>query len=83
MVDIASSNMTLLFEAPDTVFDGARMINEFGLKSVSKPGKEGRIAGTTEVGVEKSICGQGETGRAEILLKAKVVLEKDVIRGGK
>ena len=41
------------------------MINEFGSKDAPKPRKESRIAGMTEVGVEKSICGQSEIGCAE------------------
>ena len=83
MVDVTSSDMSLVYESPDTPFDEAKMINEFGSKSASKSGKRDRIAGTTEVGVEKRICGQGKTGRAETLLKAKVVLEKDVVGDGK
>ena len=83
MVDVTSSDMALLFDAPDAVFDEARMTNEFGPDSGSKCGKRDRIAGTTEVGVEKSICGNsGGARRAEILLKTKVVLEKDVVGDG-
>jgi len=82
MVDITSCNMALLFEAPNTMFNEARMTNGFGSDSGFKPGD--RIAGTTEVGVEKRICGgPGETGRVEILLKPKVVLERDVVGDGK
>ena len=83
MVEVASSDLSLLYGYPDTAFDEAKMINEFGSDSACKPGKEGKIVGTTEVGVEKSICGQGKTGRAETLLKAKVVLEVDVVGDGK
>jgi len=79
MVDVASSDLSLLYGYPDTTFDEAKMINEFGSRSASKPGKEGKIVGTTEVGAEKRICGQGKTGRAETLLRVKVVLEKDVV----
>ena len=80
MVDITSSNMALLFEVPDTTFDEARMTGEFESDIASKRGRRDRVAGTTEVGVEKIICGgPGETRRAEILLKPKVVLEKDVV----
>ena len=84
MVDVTSSDMTLLFEAQDVVFDEARMTNEFGSDSVFRPGRGDRIAGTTEVGVVKSVRG-GPDGsrRAEILLKTKVVLEKDVVEDGK
>ena len=82
MVDIMSSNMALLFEAPNTVFNEERMTNEFESDSSFEPGD--RIAGTTGVGVEKRICGGlDETGSAEILLKPKVVLERDVVGGGK
>ena len=81
MVEVTSSDMSLLFEAPETVFDGGRMSNEFGYDGGSTPGKWDRIVGTTEVGVEKSICeGAGKGRRTEILLKPKVVLEKDVIK---
>ena len=38
MVDVASSDMFLLYENPDTVFDDARMTNEFGADSASKLG---------------------------------------------
>jgi len=78
MVDVASSDLSLLYGYPGAMFDKTKMTNEFGSDSACKPGKEGKIAGTTEVGVEKSICGQGETRRAETLLKVKVVLKKDL-----
>lgn len=84
MVDVTSSDMSLLFESPGTVFDEAKMTNEFGSDSASKPGRRDKIAGTTEVGLGKSICGgPGEPRREEILLKPKVVLEKDVVGDGK
>ena len=83
MVDVASGGMSLLYGYPDTMFDEAKMANKFGSDSACKPGEEGKIVGTTEVGVEKSIYGQGETRRAETLLKVKVVLEKDVVGDGK
>ena len=80
MSEVTSSDMTLLFEAPGAVFDEARMANEYGSDSRSTPRKRNRIAGTTEVGVGKSISeGAGKGRRTEILLKTKVVLEKDVI----
>ena len=82
-VEITSSDMAILFENPGTWFDGARVINEFDPDGVPRPGTRDRIAGTTEVGLWKSICGGlGEGRRTEILLKAKVVLEKDVVGGG-
>jgi N-acyl-L-homoserine lactone synthetase len=84
MVDITSSNMGLLFENPGTLFDEARMTNEFGSDSAFKPGRGDKIAGMTEVGVEKSVCGgPGEARRAEILLKPRVVLERDAVGDGK
>ena len=84
MVGVTSGDMTLLFEAPDTVFDNARMANEFGSDSASVPGGQDRIAWMTEVGVGKGMRG-GPNGdrRVEILLKTKVVLEKGVIGDGK
>ena len=83
MIDVASSDLSLLYGDPDTMFDKAKMANEFGSDSACKPGEEGKIVGTTEVGVEKSICGQGEIRLAETLLKAKVVLEEDVVEDEK
>lgn len=79
MVDVTSSDMSLLFEAPDTVFDDARMIDEFGSGGPFVPGRQDRIVGTTEVGVGKSISGAGKSRRTQILLKTKVVLRKDVV----
>jgi len=83
MVDVTSSDMSLMFENPDVLFEDAKMINEFGADSAAKPGKRERIAGTTEVGVLKSVCKKpGEPRHMEILLKPKVVLEKDVTGDG-
>ena len=36
MVDVTSSGMALLNEEPNTVFDDAKMTNEFGSNSASK-----------------------------------------------
>ena len=85
MVDVISSDMFLLFEAPGTVFDGARMTDECKARDASKHGRRDyRIAGTIEVGVGNSVWGgPGETRRAKILLKPKVVLETDVVGNGK
>ena len=83
MVDVASSDLSLLYGHPDTMFNKAKMTNKLESDGACKPGKEGKIVGTTEVGVEKSICEQGETRHAETLLKVKVVLEKDVVGDGK
>jgi len=77
MVEVASSDMSLLFEPSRTVFDKTRMINEFDEDST--PGARDEVAGTIEVGVWKSVGGkQGEGRRTEVLLRTKVVLEKDV-----
>ena len=84
MVDVTSSDMSLLVEDPDTVYDAARMANEFGSDGPVVPRRQDRVAGTTEVGVMKSICGRpGENRRGEVLLKPKVVLEKDAVGDGK
>ena len=48
MVDVTSSNMAILFEAPDTVFDQARMANEFESDSPSKPGGGGETGPRAE-----------------------------------
>ena len=89
-VDITSSDMFLLFENRGTPFDDAKMTNEYGSDGVASPGrrdKRGRrykIAGTTEVGVGKSICeGSGKSRRKVILLKTNVVLNTDVAGSGK
>jgi len=83
MVDVTSSNMALLSEAQGTLFDDSRMTNEFGPDSAPTCERRDRIAGTTEVGVAKSVCGGTRESRHEkILLKTKVVLEKDVMGDG-
>ena len=80
MVEVTSSDMSLLFEGPGTVFDDARMTSEFRSSGVSTPGRQDRIAGTTGVGVRKSVCeGAGKGHRTQILLKTTVVLERDVV----
>ena len=85
MEEVKSSNMTLLFESPGVVFDDAKMTNDSGSKRAPAPGpgKEDKIAGTTEVGVGKSVySGPGESRPVVILLKTKVVLEKDLVAAG-
>lgn len=80
MVDITSSDMYLLSEAPRTVFDDTTMTEECESDKASTPRGEDMVAGTTEVGIYKSVCGRrGEARRLEVLLKAKVVLEKDLM----
>ena len=80
MVEITSSDMFPLSIAPRTVFDKTIMTDEFGSdEAQSTPRKQDIVAGTTEMGVTKSVCGRrGEDRRTEVLLKARVVLEKDV-----
>jgi len=73
MVEVASSDMSLLFETPHTVFDNTRMTNELGSNEASAPGGQDKVAGTMEVGV-----GKGKGWHMEVLLKAKVILEMDV-----
>jgi len=83
MVDVVSSDMSLLFEAPDMVYDDGKMASEFWTDGGPPPSTRGRVAGTTEVGVGKRISGgSGGIRRAEVLLKTKVVLEKDVVGDG-
>jgi len=79
-VEITSSDMSLLFEPPGTLFDGGRMTNEFESCGLV-PRARDRIAGTTEVGVGKSMRGAGKGRRTEILLRTKVVLEGDIMIG--
>jgi hypothetical protein len=79
MIDITSSDTSLFFETPGTVFDDVRMARETAFDETFTPGGKDIVAGTTEVGVERSVGeGQGEDQRMEILLKAKVVWEKDL-----
>ena len=83
MVDITSCDMSLIFH-PSGPFDDAKMTNEFGVDSVAMPGKQERIAGTIEVGVQKSVFRKpGEPRHVAILLMPKVVLERDVVGDGK
>ena len=79
MVKVTSNDMVLLFEAPDTVFDDERMADKFESDGATTSERQDRIAGTTEVGVGKSISEGAGKGPTEILLKAKVVLERDVV----
>lgn len=79
MVDISSSDMYLLFGNPRTDFDDATMTREFESDKSSTRRRKDKVAGTTEVGVEKNVCGKkGEGVRTEVLLRAKVVLEGDL-----
>ena len=78
-MDVISSDLRLLFETPCTAFNNMRMTKEIGFDGTFASGGRDIIVGTTEVGVEKSVDkGQDIGRRTEILLKAKVVLEKDL-----
>lgn len=82
MVDIASSDMYLLFATPGAEFDDTKMAKEFESSKASTRIRKGKdkVAGTTEVGVEKYVCGKkGEGLRVQVLSKAKVVLEGDLV----
>jgi hypothetical protein len=80
MVDITSSDMYLLFEAPSTAFDEARMTRECEPDKTPTSRSQSKVVGTTEVGVEKRVGGkQGEDRHTKILLKPTVVLEKDIV----
>ena len=80
MVEVTSSDMSLLFGAPGAVFDEAGMTDELASDGPSLPRRLDRIAATTELGVGKSTSGRTGKGRhAKVLLKTKVVLEKDII----
>jgi len=78
MGEITSCDVSLVYEAPCVMFDDARMIREFKSNGSSTPRGQDRVAGTTEVGVEKRVGTRGEGHRTQVLLKAKVVLEKDL-----
>lgn len=80
MEDIMSCDMYLLCEPPYVEFDGTRMTREVESDRTPTPKGQGKVAGITEVGVEKSICAGREGGRrTQVLLKTKVVLEKDLL----
>lgn len=80
MVDITSSDMCLLYEAPSTPFDDTRMTKECKPERASASKRPDKVVGTTEVGVGKSVAGkQDESRHTQILLKSTVVLEKDIV----
>ena len=74
MVDVTSSDMRLLFETPGSVFDHRRMSNEFEPNGAPNRTGKDKVAATTEVGIGKKVS----RGHTEFLLKAKVVLERDL-----
>ena len=78
--DILPCDVCLLYEAPCSVFDAGRMTREIESDDAPTPRGQDKVAGTTEVGLEKSVSlGRGKGRRTQILLKAKVVLEKDLV----
>ena len=80
MIEVTSSDMSLLIATPDTEFDDEKMINEFESDDTPAPARWDKVAGVTEAGVGKSVSGgTGGGRRVEVLLKTKVVLEKDVM----
>ena len=80
MVDITSCDMHLLFENPGTEFDDTRMTEEFEPDGDSTPKKgQDKVVVTTEVGVMKSVGRRGEPHHTQVLSKAKVILEKDLV----
>jgi len=78
MGEITSCDMCLVYEAPCATFDAARMTREFKSHGSSTPRGQDKVAGTTEVGVEKRVGSRGEAHRTQVLLKTKVVLERDL-----
>lgn len=79
MVDITSSDMCLLCETSCAMFDGTRMSEEYESGGDSAPSGQDKVVATTEVGVEKSVRMRGEPQHTQVLLKTKVVLEKDLV----
>ena len=80
MEDIMSCDMCLLYEPPCAKFDGTTMTREDESDKTPIPKGKDNVAGTTEVGVEKSVClGQGGGRHTQVLLKTTVVLEKDLV----
>ena len=74
-VDVTSSDMHLLFETPGGAFDRSRMSNELRSNGVpNHKSNDKTVAATTGVGVGKKVS----QGLTEVLLKAKVVLERDL-----
>lgn len=79
MLDIASSDMYLFSGPSNSEFDETRMTQEFESGKASAKRKKDKVAGTTEVGVEKRVCKRkGEGQQVEVMLKVKVVLEGDL-----
>ena len=80
MQDILSCDTCLLYEPPCSVFDARRMTREVESDDAPTPRGQDQVAGTTEVGLEKSVSlGRGEGRCTQILLKTKVVLEEDLM----
>lgn len=77
MVDILSCDMCLLIESPCTTFDEKWMTKE--VESYESSRRRDKVAGTTGVGVWKSVGARQSGGqRTKVLLKTRVILERDV-----
>ena len=69
MVDVTSSDVSLLFEAPNAMFDGMGWLTSWGLMVSAFLGKQDSILGKTEVGLGKAYMrGPGEIRPPKILL---------------
>lgn len=78
MVDITSTDLCLLFEWPHADFDKRKMINVSDPDESLARRRQAKVAGTIAVGVRKSVGGRhGTTRHTVVLLKAKVVLERN------
>ena len=78
MADITSGDVSLLVACPHSEFSDASMSLEFESDAPATSRRRDKVAGTTEVGVEKRVGKRGEGSQTKVLLKAKVVLEKDL-----
>ena len=71
---IASSDMTVYVVPPGGIFDERRMGDEFGEDGTRKEGEHWSVAGTMEIGL---LLRSG--GVEKVLLKPRVILEKDLV----
>ena len=79
VLEIAFSDMTPLYEVPGTRSDDTRISNEYGSDGGPTPSGQEIVAGTTEVRFAKRVSEEAGKGhRVELLLKTKVVLEREV-----
>jgi hypothetical protein len=79
MVDITSSDMRILYDSPSTGFDHTRIADKCKSDGDSTPKGQDKVMVTAEVGVVKSVGRRGQPSHAQVLLIAKVVLEKDLV----